>query len=140
MSSAAGTMIQQEYPRIIIALQGEDPIHVANQTAAPPATVTHHDESRPTVSNPTWWPTEHRRMPNFAAARYHPEWNELTGNNLFVDMFVVVLFAGCHVISVSAFNGSDISSWLIATKLADWLPRKFGFRKTPCTRPIAGEW
>ena len=52
------------------------------------------------ASNPSWWPTNHRQLPDYRPPQYHPEWRELTGNNAVMDAFVLVLFGGCHIISV----------------------------------------
>lgn len=53
------------------------------------------------VDNPSWWPTNHRRLPDYRAPRYNPEWRELTGNSTTMDLILVVFFGGCQIMAVS---------------------------------------
>ncbi|RVX74925.1 hypothetical protein B0A52_01202 [Exophiala mesophila] len=64
--------------------------------------VEHGEEPGPLGINPTWWPTDHRGMPNFRPARYHPEWHELTDDSTIMPIVILVLFGGCSIISVCA--------------------------------------
>lgn len=59
-----------------------------------------HNEPRHPANNPSWWPTSHRRIPDYRQARYHPEWHELTDNSVIMPIVILVLFGGCHIISV----------------------------------------
>ena len=51
--------------------------------------------------NPPWWPTDHRRMPDYRQVQYHPEWRELSGNSLIADAIIILLFRGCELLVVS---------------------------------------
>ena len=53
------------------------------------------------ATNPPWWPTDHRRIPDYRQVQYHPEWHELSDNSLVADIFIYVLFKGCSLIAVS---------------------------------------
>ncbi|QYT04991.1 hypothetical protein H0G86_011889 [Trichoderma simmonsii] len=73
-------------------------------------------------SNPSWWRVNHRRTPDFQAARYHPAWRELTGS-LREDAFVIMMFSGCEIL----MRVSAIGRW-------------FGMDYDYFLYRIAGEW
>ncbi|KIW24670.1 uncharacterized protein PV07_10372 [Cladophialophora immunda] len=75
------------------------------------------------ANNPAWWPTDHRRIPNYRQVRYHPEWHELSGNSLVADVFILVLFKGCGYLA-----------------MAERILRRLGFENNFFTSRIAGEW
>ena len=54
----------------------------------------------PNVGNPSWWPTDHRRIPQYRPARFHPDWSGLTATRR-ESLTIVCLFVGCHLLSVS---------------------------------------
>jgi hypothetical protein len=92
MSNPTITEARQEAARVNhrLVLRGEsDPPPVETQRAR-----------RQPERNPAWWPTNHRWIPNYRQARYHPEWFELTEGSIIRTGVVVVLFAGCHLIAV----------------------------------------
>lgn len=66
----------------------------------PPA--ENYDGPRQPTNNPAWWPTDHRRVSDYRPARYHPEWNELTDDSTIMPIIILVLFGGCHLISVGS--------------------------------------
>lgn len=55
--------------------------------------------SQITTDNPVWWPTQHRRIPNYRQARYHPQWNTLTDSSREAFM-IDMMFRGCYLLSV----------------------------------------
>ena len=59
------------------------------------------DGSETSTENPTWWPTDHRRIPDYRPARYHPQWNRLTSSTREAFM-IVMMFRGCNVLRVSS--------------------------------------
>jgi hypothetical protein len=56
--------------------------------------------------NPSWWPRDHRRIPHYRSARYHPEWDRLTGSTREAVM-VTMMFRGCEILRVS-LGGNDL--------------------------------
>lgn len=52
------------------------------------------------TQNPTWWPTDHRHVPDYRQVRYHPEWRALSGGSRAADVFIFVLFKGCGFLAV----------------------------------------
>lgn len=103
-AASTTTAAQNEGSGAMTVLTGDnynDPIF---DGASQRLTVENHDEPRIPSHNPSWWPTAHRRMPDYRQARYHPEWHELTDNSSIMPMFVLVLFVGCHIISVGEYD------------------------------------
>jgi hypothetical protein len=49
---------------------------------------------------PSWWPRDHRRIPDYRSARYHPEWDRLTSSTREAIM-VTMMFRGCEILRVS---------------------------------------
>ena len=82
-------VIEEHAATELIRIQGVQDLHVEGDEGPQQSTV-----------NPSWWPTNHRRIPDYRQPRYHPEWHELTDNSTTMSMIVVVLFAGCHIIAV----------------------------------------
>ena len=102
--------------------------------------VENYEESQRPTNNPSWWPTDHRRIPDHRPARVHPEWHELTGNSPIVDIVVMVLFGGCHLIAVGSAQKPERHFLTDRLKLSDWLPRRLGINRIYIDKRIAGEW
>jgi hypothetical protein len=100
MSTATITTNRQEMGRITsIHETNTADYQTLNETVQNPL-VENHDEPRRPANNPAWWPTNHRRIPGYLPARYHPEWHELTDNSAIMSVVILVLFGGCHLIAV----------------------------------------
>lgn len=140
MSAATITASGQETARDVSIFTGNTASDLIWNEIVQNLPVENSYEAQQPNKNPPWWPIDHRRIPNYRSARYHPEWNELTDNSAIMPLIILVLFGGCHLISVGNPLKSErdiLTNWL---KLADWLPRQFGFERTYFTRRIAGEW
>ena len=62
---------------------------------------SNHSDQQTTENNPGWWPTQHRRIPNFRRARYHTQWNSLTDSTREAFM-INMMFRGCYLLNVRA--------------------------------------
>ena len=52
------------------------------------------------TTNPSWWPTNHRRIPNYRPAQLHQQWSSLTSS--YGEAFMInLMFMGCRVLLVS---------------------------------------
>lgn len=100
MSTTTITAIREETARAAGILTEHTTSDISLDESQQLQAVEYRDEARWSGSNPTWWPTDHRRMPDYRPARYHPEWHELTNNSAFMETVVLVLFGGCSIISV----------------------------------------
>lgn len=109
----SATITTQEAPlevTIIEAIVGEAATpHLARTGALldplSPPNSTDDDGTR--ENNPSWWPTDHRRIPNYRSPRYHPEWDRLTSSTREYIM-VTLMFRGCEVLRVSVGLGIHI--------------------------------
>ena len=70
------------------------------ETGEIPAVATSSTQHSAAAANPVWWPIDHRRIPHYRQVQYHPEWHELSGNSMALDLFIFVLFRGCQLIAV----------------------------------------
>lgn len=74
----------------------------------------HHHDRPLTTNNPEWWPTQHRRIPDYRRARYNPQWYSLTDSSREAFM-INMMFRGCYLLNVGRnCLRSDCLSWLIA--------------------------
>ena len=60
-----------------------------------------HNSRQTIANNPEWWPTQHRRIPNYRQARYHSQWNSLTDSAREAFM-IDMMFRGCYLLNVRA--------------------------------------
>ena len=80
-----------------------DTVKTIIETGEIPGVATTSTQPSPANVNPAWWPTDHRRIPNYRQVQYHPEWHELSGNSTALDLFIFVLFKGCQLIAVREY-------------------------------------
>ena len=66
-------------------------------------TILSHQEhphgQHPRSNNPDWWPTQHRRIPNYRQAHYNPRWSSLTDSSREAFM-INMMFRGCYLLNV----------------------------------------
>lgn len=110
MSTPTITAIREETARVAGILAEHTTGDISLDESRRLQAVEYRDEARRPGSNPTWWPTDHRRMPDYRPARYHPEWHELTNNSAVMETVVLVLFGGCSIISVRVLRQSEKGS------------------------------
>jgi hypothetical protein len=60
-----------------------------------------HSQQKRAEDNPRWWPTLHRRIPNYRRATVHPRWSSLT-DSLKEDFMINMMFLGCYLLNVSS--------------------------------------
>ena len=99
-ASTTTTTALQEATRFVTSLVGEEVAFQSDTGSIPSASdpnVGHAENS--TTNNPSWWPTDHRRIPDYRPVHYHPEYYTLA-SSAREHFMVVMMFQGCHLLSV----------------------------------------
>ena len=92
------------------------------------------------AANPPWWPGDHRRMPDYRRANYHPEWQRLTSGRLEAFM-IYMMFRGCEILRVSSAQWNVSRIIAEGYQYADYVPRWLGYDSNfITTHRVAGEW
>ncbi|KPI36492.1 uncharacterized protein AB675_4434 [Cyphellophora attinorum] len=103
MSATITTEVAPPEIRIVEAILEEPATaHLARTGAAldPPGLPRSTAAAATREHNPSWWPTDHRRIPDYRSAGYHPEWDRLTSSTREAVM-VTMMFRGCEILRVS---------------------------------------
>jgi hypothetical protein len=100
-ASTTTTTTLQEATRFVTSLVGDEAVFQADTGSLPSDSDPNDSQAEnPTASNPSWWPTDHRRIPDYHPARYHPEYYALANNSAREHFMVVMMFRGCHLLTV----------------------------------------
>ncbi len=78
-------------------------------------------------NNPSWWPANHRRIPNYRPPSYHPQWRELTSTTGEATM-INLMFIGCHLLQVVFYPPNFQETSLISPKDSGGLTEIFRAR------------
>lgn len=101
MSTTTSTTAEEGTTTPVRLVGGGNAANVVETGEASSASNPDTPSAQKAANNPPWWPTDHRRIPDYRQVQYHPEWHELSGGSFVVDMFILVLFKGCGLLSVS---------------------------------------
>jgi hypothetical protein len=83
-----------------LVAEGSSLFSTLQEGAVPVPQTVEENHSRSTSDNPEWWPTQHRRVPDYRRARFHPQWNSLT-DSMREAFMIDMMFRGCYLLSVS---------------------------------------
>ena len=100
MSASTTTSTEGTTTAIATLLGGETAANTIHTGGLPSSADTGGNEPPRVTDNPSWWPTDHRRIPDYRPIRYHPEWTQLA-DSVRQNFMITVMFGGCHVLAVS---------------------------------------
>ena len=115
MSLTSASVVEEIVPAATTIL-GEDAASTELQVNAfAPQLDADREHVSNATRNPSWWPADHRRIPNYRPPRRHPQWPELTSSTGEATT-ITLMFLGCHLLQVgfqpcySLETGADSSS------------------------------
>jgi hypothetical protein len=100
MSFTSASVVEEIIPAATTIL-GEDAASTELQVDAfAPQLDADRDRVSNATNNPSWWPADHRRIPNYRPPRRHPQWQELT-SSIGEATTITLMFVGCQLLQVA---------------------------------------
>lgn len=102
MSITSASTVEEIVPGAMTIL-GEDAASTELEVDSSAQLDAHQNRVLDTPNNPSWWPANHRRIPNYRPPSYHPQWRELTSTTGEATI-ITLMFVGCHLLQVCFYS------------------------------------